>query len=165
MQIQLRLNYEMQRQLQDESGLSLADYHVLSAISGMATGRVQLSELATLVGWELSRAGHHVRRMADRGLVRRTPSATDGRVTDVEVTEQGMKAIKDAAPAHVALVRRLFFDGLPKGLEASLRDALDGIYDAVVKNGTLPSPTAESESGMARKVLFHGSQSSYGGPA
>jgi hypothetical protein len=45
----------------------------------------------------------------------------------------------------VALVRRLFFDGLPKGLEPSLRDAFDGIYDAVVKNGTLPLPSAERQ--------------------
>jgi DNA-binding MarR family transcriptional regulator len=140
MQIQLRLNYEMHRQLQDESGLSLADYHVLSAISVAPGHRLQLSELATYVGWELSRAGHHIRRMAARGLVRRTPSETDGRATDVEITEAGMKAILDAAPRHVALVRRLFFDGLPKHLEGSLREALDGIYDAVIRSGTLPPP-------------------------
>jgi DNA-binding MarR family transcriptional regulator len=130
----------MHRQLQDESGLSLADYHVLSAISVAPRQRLQLSELATYVGWELSRAGHHIRRMADRELVRRTPSKTDGRVTDVEITEEGRKAIVDAAPRHVALVRRLFFDGLPKQLEGALREALDGIYDTVIEAGTLPPP-------------------------
>jgi DNA-binding MarR family transcriptional regulator len=141
MQIQLRINYEMHRQLQNDAGLSLADYHILSAISDAPGQRVQLSDLATMIGWEHSRTGHQIKRMADRGLVRRAPSETDGRVTDVELTPAGMKAISKAAPAHVALVRQLFFDGLPKRLEGPLREALDGIHESVVRNGTLPPST------------------------
>ena len=140
MQVQLRLNYEMHRQLQEESGLSLADYHILSAVSDAPARRVQLSDLATLVGWELSRTSHHIRRMADRGLVQRIKSDSDRRATDIALTRAGTKAIRDAAPAHVALVRRLFFSGLSKDLERSLRSSLDAVYATVVEGGTLPLP-------------------------
>jgi hypothetical protein len=33
MRVQLRMNYEINRQLQRDSGLSLADYHVLNALN------------------------------------------------------------------------------------------------------------------------------------
>ena len=38
MSVQLRMNYEMNRQLQSDSDLSLADYHVLNALTGHPAG-------------------------------------------------------------------------------------------------------------------------------
>jgi DNA-binding MarR family transcriptional regulator len=141
MQVQLRLNYEMNRQLQNDYGLSLADYHVLSALSEAPGGRLQLSALATLVGWELSRLSHHTRRMGERNFVKRRPSTSDGRATDIQLTDVGWEAVAKAAPAHVALVRRLFFEGLTHDSEVDLQTALDSIYQSVVENGTLAKPS------------------------
>ena len=67
MRVMLRLQYEMNRQLQDDAGLTLADYDVLVALSN-AGGRLQLSDLAATVGWERSRLSHHLLRMGKRGL-------------------------------------------------------------------------------------------------
>ena len=39
MRVQLRMNYEMNRQLQSDAGLSLADYDVLAALSRAPGGR------------------------------------------------------------------------------------------------------------------------------
>jgi DNA-binding MarR family transcriptional regulator len=50
--------------------------------------------------------------MAERGLVARRASPEDGRGAYVAITPAGRHAIEEAAPAHVALVRRLLFDGL-----------------------------------------------------
>jgi DNA-binding MarR family transcriptional regulator len=137
MQVQLRLSYEMNRQLLRDSDLQLGDYHVLSALSAAPDGRMQISALATYVGWERSRMSHHVQRMSGRGLVERVASQSDRRATDVRLTAGGWEAVRNAAPGHVALVRRLFFDGLPAELQPVFGEALDGIYRAVVAGGTL----------------------------
>jgi DNA-binding MarR family transcriptional regulator len=44
--------------------------------------------------------------------VAREAAPEDGRGAYVSLTPAGRRAIEEAAPAHVALVRRLLFDGL-----------------------------------------------------
>jgi MarR family len=84
--VQLRLSYEMNRQLLADSGMSLPDYDVLTALSVAGGGRMQITVLAAQIGWERSRVSHHVRRMSARGLVTCGPSAVDRRVTEVTLT-------------------------------------------------------------------------------
>jgi DNA-binding MarR family transcriptional regulator len=126
-----RLTYEMNRQLQADSGLSLADYDVLAALSGAPGGRVAMTELAGWIGWELSRLSHHARRMETRGLASRETSPMDGRVTDLVLTQQGRDALTAAAPGHVELVKRLFFAPLNPELLQSLRLALESVHDNI----------------------------------
>src|SRR5690348_2592464 len=125
--LQLRLAYEMNRQLLADSGMSLPDYDVLTALSVADRGRMQITVLAAQIGWERSRVSHHVRRMSARGLVTCGLSETDKRVT--------------AAPGHVELVRHLFFEGLPADLVAPLSEALESVYANIIKEGSLPPPT------------------------
>ena len=61
MRVMLRLNYEMNRQLQADSDLSLADYDVLNALADSPGVRLALTVLAARIGWERSRVSHHVR--------------------------------------------------------------------------------------------------------
>jgi DNA-binding MarR family transcriptional regulator len=143
MGVQLRLNYEMNRQLQIDSGLSLADYDVLNALNDVPGQCLQVTALSALIGWERSRLSHHARRMQQRGLVRCVLAASDGRATEIKLTAAGRKAIVDAAPGHVALVRKLFFGGMPKELLGSLSDAFEAVYDHILENGTLPSPRSD----------------------
>ena len=96
--VQLRLAYEMNRQLLADSDLSLPDYDVLAALSVADGGRMQVTVLAAQIGWERSRVSHHVRRMSARGLVTCAPSAADRRVTEVALTDRGRQAQEDAAP-------------------------------------------------------------------
>jgi DNA-binding MarR family transcriptional regulator len=143
MGVQQRLNYEMNRQLQADSELSLADYDVLNALSGVPGKSMQVSALAARIGWERSRLSHHARRMEDRGLVQSGLGASDRRATEIKLTPEGRRAIVRAAPGHVDLVRHLFFEGLPKELLAPLSEALDAIYDHIGQHGTLPPPASE----------------------
>ena len=138
--IQLRLAYEMNRQLLADSGMSLPDYDVLTALSVADGGRMPITVLAAQIGWERSRVSHHVRRMSARGLVTCGPSAADRRVTEVALTGHGRQAQEEAAPGHVDLVRRLFFGGLPDDLVGPLGEALESVYASIIKHGSLPPP-------------------------
>jgi DNA-binding MarR family transcriptional regulator len=138
MAVQMRMNYEMNRQLQSDSDLSLADYHVLNALTDAPDGRLQVSDLAALIGWERSRASHQLRRLCERGLAERVPSGDDGRATDAILTKAGREAIDAAAPGHVALVRRMFFGPLPDELVAPLTAALEHVRVNINFNSSLP---------------------------
>ena len=77
--LRLRLTYEMNRQLQAEANLSLADYDVLNALRYEPEGRTQITALAIRIGWERSRLSHHLRRLEGRELVELRTAATDRR--------------------------------------------------------------------------------------
>ena len=98
------------RDLQDQSGLSDADYGVLVTLSEAGGGRMRTGELAATLVWSMSRASHQLRRMEDRGLVVRETCDVDGRGTEVVITRTGRAALRRAAPAHVESVRRHFID-------------------------------------------------------
>jgi DNA-binding MarR family transcriptional regulator len=107
-QLRARLN----RQLQDSSGLSMADYDVLVQLSEAADHRRRVFELSHALQWEQSRLSHHLARMQQRGLLSREDCEEDRRGALVVLTDAGRKAIELAAPAHVDTVRRLVFDDL-----------------------------------------------------
>ena len=138
--VQLRLSYEINRQLQTDNDLSMPDYDVLTALANAPDERMQMTALANQIGWERSRTGHHVRRMAARGLVDARTSETDRRATEVSLTTPGRDLVVKAAPGHVELVRDLFFAGLSPELLAPLTQAMEGIYANILERGTLPPP-------------------------
>lgn len=104
------LNLRIARDLTDDSGLSEPDYDVLSNLSSTTDHRQRINVLATQMLWSKSRLSHHIVRMERRGLVVREECADDARGAFVVLTEQGMRTIKEAAPAHVESVRRNFID-------------------------------------------------------
>ena len=106
------LSARLNRELQASSGLSLSDYDVLVHLTDVPDGRLRAYELGTGLEWEKSRVSRQVQRMAQRGLVTRQASPEDGRGAYVAITPAGRRAIEEAAPAHVELVRTLLFDGL-----------------------------------------------------
>jgi DNA-binding MarR family transcriptional regulator len=135
-----RLEYEMNRQLQADFGVSLADYTVMNALSNEPGRRLQSSSLATRIGWERSRLSHQLRRMETRRLVERIASGVDGRATDAKLTPQGWRLLQSAAPKHVAWVRTLFFSDLDDAAADELADLLGNVYATILRNGTLPRP-------------------------
>nr|WP_133695000.1 MarR family winged helix-turn-helix transcriptional regulator [Mycolicibacterium sp. BK634] len=140
MRVYHRLEYEMNRQLLADCALSLSDYTVMNALSQATGRRRQLTALATTIGWERSRLSHHLQRMTGRGLVERVRSDTDGRATDVVLTEAGWTALRSAAPLHAEWVRTLFFSDLDAHQESELADTLATVYDTLLREGTLPRP-------------------------
>ncbi|MDG4830918.1 MarR family transcriptional regulator [Solwaraspora sp. WMMD1047] len=135
------LDLRLARDLDRESGLSEADYDVLSTLSETDGDRLRLTELAARLLWSTSRLSHHVTRMQNRGLVARQECPDDARGSTVALTRDGRRAIEDAAPGHVASVRRNMIDLLtPAELTA-----LDALSHRVVAHLTAadPGPTGD----------------------
>lgn len=127
----LRLNTLMpavlQRDLQADADLSLPDFDVLVQLTDNVEGRVRVSDLARGLNWERSRVSHHIARMERRGLVRREECRDDGRGAWVVLTGAGRTAIEQAAPGHVATVRRVLFDVLSPDEVAAMTAVVDKV--------------------------------------
>jgi DNA-binding MarR family transcriptional regulator len=117
------LDLQLARDLARDSGLSEADYDVLSTLSETEGHRMRLSELAAHMLWSKSRLSHHTARMQQRGLVVREDAIDDGRGSVVVLAPAGLRAVEAAAPGHVASVRRHLIDLLSDEELAAL-DAL-----------------------------------------
>jgi len=140
MRVYHRLEYEMNRHLQAECGMSLGDYTVMNALTNAPRRRAQLTSLAITIGWERSRLSHYLKRMSARGYLERVPSETDGRATDVVLTDMGWRAFRTAAPKHAAWVKQVFFSDLKREQEKELGDILSTAYGSILREGTLPLP-------------------------
>lgn len=132
--MQAQLNAELHRRMQAESGLSLADFDVLVALTDRAAERMRVLELAEALQWEKSRLSHHLSRMQRRGLIEREDCPDDARGAFVLLSAEGRRAIEAAAPAHVEAVRELVFDGLD---DADV-DALARVAESVLARIAAP---------------------------
>ena len=133
-----RLDAELNRRLQESSGLSQADYGVLVALSEAPGGRLRVFEVARDLCWEQSRLSHHLARMQKRGLVDREECSSDRRGAFVVLTEEGRSAIEAAAPAHVDAVRGLVFDGLSEAQVRTLASISEKVLRRLDEAETAP---------------------------
>jgi DNA-binding MarR family transcriptional regulator len=90
-----------------------------------------MSSLAEVTNASLSRLSHLVKRLEDRGLVCREPDRADGRFTNAILTDDGFRALADAAPGHLAHVRSLVIDVLSPEQLRRLGLAADRIMSRV----------------------------------
>jgi DNA-binding MarR family transcriptional regulator len=109
----------LNRDLQEQHGLTGTDYQVLVELSESPERRMRMSTLAERTQLSRSRLSHQVDRMTRAGLVTRQECAQDGRGMFAVLTEQGFQTIVAAAPDHVESVRRHLVDRLtPEQFEA-----------------------------------------------
>ncbi len=121
------LDLQITRDLARDAGLSDADYDVLSSLSEADGHRGRLHELAGEMLWSMSRLSHHISRMEQRGLVTKQDHPTSSRAAVVALTPAGLRAITEAAPDHVASVRRHFIDLLTDEQIDALGDAAGAV--------------------------------------
>ncbi|MDT4903897.1 MAG: hypothetical protein QOJ37_3560 [Pseudonocardiales bacterium] len=107
-----QLSARLNREMQEESGLSTADFSVLVQLSEHVDARMRVLELARALGWEKSRLSHQLTRMQQRGLIERSNCSEDRRGAFIVLTAGGRDAVEGAAPRHVESVRRYLFDEL-----------------------------------------------------
>ncbi|WP_086824253.1 MarR family winged helix-turn-helix transcriptional regulator [Allokutzneria sp. NRRL B-24872] len=100
------------RDLAADSGLSSADYEVLSTLSENPERRRALKDLAAKMEWSRSRLSHHASRMEARGLIEKEPDPQDARGCVLRLTDKGFGVLEEAAPHHLASVRSRFLDHL-----------------------------------------------------
>jgi DNA-binding MarR family transcriptional regulator len=122
------LTARLNRDMQNRSGISIADFSVLVQLSEHLDARMRVLELARALGWEKSRLSHQLTRMQQRGLVERSNCSEDRRGAFIVLTDRGRDTVEQAAPRHVDSVRRYLFDEL----SPAQVDALGAIARTVV---------------------------------
>jgi DNA-binding MarR family transcriptional regulator len=137
--LMLRLPGALEAQLQHDSGLTMFEYFVLSNLSMQPDRRQRMSELAFFVNGSLSRLSNVVKRLEQRGLVRREPSPENRRHINAILTDEGWQTVLAAAPGHVAAVRRFVFDALTPGQAEQMRDIGDRIVQRADPQSTWPA--------------------------
>jgi len=106
------LPWSIDQQLRRDSNLGMVEYQVMARLSQSPGRTLRMSALGDLANSSLSRLSHLVKRLEDRGFVRREPDPADGRFTNAILTDQGLQTLAEAAPGHVAHVRSLVIDVL-----------------------------------------------------
>lgn len=114
---------ELDRELRERCGLSLADYEVLLVLDRAAAATVRAGELGDAVLLSPSGTTRAVDRLQRDGLVRRSPDPDDGRATLVSLTRAGRRRFRAAAPVHLEGVRARFLVALSPAEARALRDA------------------------------------------
>ena len=121
------LDYQLQR----DSGLTHFEYLVLAGLSESPGRSRRMSDLAGFANGSLSRLSHVVKRLEQRGFVKRYPSAEDGRITVATMTDAGYEELVAAAPGHVATVRQYVIDALTPEQLGQLKAIGDQILQKV----------------------------------
>ncbi|MCP3801635.1 MarR family transcriptional regulator [Allokutzneria sp. A3M-2-11 16] len=109
-----RLNEQLDRQLQRDTGIPLTYYEILVRLSETPGRELRMSELAEQSEYSRSRLSHAVSKLEKLGWVRRKSCPTDKRGQLAELTDEGMASLVTAAPGHVSEVRKLVFDPLSR---------------------------------------------------
>ena len=92
------------RDITTATGLSGADFGVLSRLAALGKGEMRQQALAESLGWDKSRLSHHLTRMQQRELIECRESQL--RVVLVILTKEGKAKLDAARPVHAESVRR-----------------------------------------------------------
>ena len=122
--VEARLQERLDQDLRSGHGLTLAEYGVLVHLSEAGPAGLRMSDLAQRL--LLSRSGLTRRfdSMVRAGLVERRSCPADGRGAMAHLTPAGRALLAEAAPTHVAGVRRYLLDPLAGRLDG-LSQGLD----------------------------------------
>ncbi|BCB89920.1 MarR family winged helix-turn-helix transcriptional regulator [Phytohabitans suffuscus] len=133
--LMLRLPAVLDAQLLRDSRITLFDYLVLSNLSMHPERMSRLSDLAKITSSSLSRLSNVVKRLEQRGLLRREPDPDNGRYTNAILTEAGWDLVVAAAPGHVHAVRKYVIDGLSDEQIEALRSVACHVNERVRESG------------------------------
>jgi len=114
----------LDRELQAEHELSLAEYEVLVVVSERGPEGLRMQDLAGGLRLSPSGATRRVDGMVRRGFVARRQCPTDRRGSYVVLTDAGRAKLETAAPTHVRGVRQYFIDRLSERQLANVANAL-----------------------------------------
>ena len=125
----LLLHDRLTRDMQEQHGLTMADYEILVRLSEVPDRRMRMSDLAEVTLSSRSRLSHQVDRMAKADLVERQSCADDGRGAFAVLTDHGWDTLVATAPDHVQSVRTHLVDVLSDQDFAALGHACQQVSD------------------------------------
>jgi DNA-binding MarR family transcriptional regulator len=108
-------------------GLTMGDYEVLVRLSEADEQRLRMCDLA--VSLQLSPSGltRRLDGLVKTGLVERVASPSDRRVMFAALTPAGDAKLVEAAPDHVASVRKRFLKGLSREQVRAVGDIFETV--------------------------------------
>jgi DNA-binding MarR family transcriptional regulator len=114
----------------------------LDALARSANGSARMKDLSQAAVLRPSRVTEQISRLESQGLVRRTPSADDGRGVITTITREGLALVKPAARTYIREIRTHYFDPMTRQQMISLGDACRWIGDALTDRvwPTRPKP-------------------------
>jgi DNA-binding MarR family transcriptional regulator len=118
-----------QEMAEESGGLPVTWYEVLLLLYE-AKGRLRMHELADSLLLSRSATTRFVDRMVEAGLVARKTVADDGRGVAVALTEEGRRVFAEAAPRHLAGIRRRFHAHVGEQEAAVMVEALQRVLAA-----------------------------------
>ena len=124
-------------QLRRDAGLTNFEYYVLAMLSEAPERTLRMTTLAAQTNATLPRLSHVVRRLEGRGLIERFPCPEDGRATNARLTDDGWRKILEAAPGHVATVRRYVIDALTPAQLSQLTSIADAVLQRLDPTGAM----------------------------
>ncbi len=119
---------QLERELQAEQGMSLAEYEVLLFLAYAPDRRRRMSDLADLMVLSRSGATRLVDRLEGADLVERVTCDTDRRGQWAQLTKAGYERLRAASPTHLRGIAEHFLNRIP----ADELDALHGTMDRVI---------------------------------
>lgn len=108
--LMISLPAALDAQLQADAGLSFFEYMVLAVLAEQPDRTMQMSDIATFASSSLSRLSHAAKRLEKQGYLSRSQMPGAGRRTNATLTDAGHDKVLEAAPGHVAEVRRILID-------------------------------------------------------
>jgi DNA-binding MarR family transcriptional regulator len=113
-------------------GLTMGDYEVLVRLSESEEQRLRMCDLATSLQLSPSGLTRRLDGLVKTGLVERIASPTDRRVMFAALTPAGHDKLVEAAPDHVASVRKRFLSGLSREQVLAVGDIFEIIRGNLV---------------------------------
>jgi DNA-binding MarR family transcriptional regulator len=121
----------LDRRLRSAHNITLVEFLVLDALARSANGSARMSVLSRAAVLRPSRLTEQIGRLESRGLVRRTPSAKDGRGVVTTITHIGLALVRAAARTYTREIRIHYFDSMTRQQMISLGDSCRWIADAL----------------------------------
>ncbi len=103
---------ELDRRVNQDAGISLADFGLLARLAEADEFGMRMSDLADSTVSSRSRISHAVDRLETLGLVERRACPTDRRGSYASLTGSGREKLAQALPGHAETVRRHLLDQL-----------------------------------------------------
>ena len=101
-----RVRERLDRELRVGAGITLGEYEVLVHLSEAPTQALRMSDLAERLFLSRSGLTRRIDGLVQAGVVARRPCEDDGRGALAALTPTGFGLLQQAAPIHVAGVRR-----------------------------------------------------------
>jgi DNA-binding MarR family transcriptional regulator len=120
----------LERKLQSEAGLSLAQMEVLARLAQSPERKLRMTDLTRLLQISKSGVTRLIDRLEEGGLVARDSSPSDRRLTYACLTDRGLEVFEGYEPILAAAVDEHLLKHLEQAdaatMQAALRQILDG---------------------------------------